>query len=60
MEVNVGGICGSNNDTLPPVGEVVRAIELGNRTGISCSDIVSSQNLTSVMLISLLTLYVEL
>jgi len=56
----VEGICGSCSCTLPLMGEVVRALELGNMAGISRSDIVSGGRLTFVMAVSLPALYVEL
>jgi len=60
LKFNIEGICGSCCGTLPIVGEVVRAIDLGNRAGISHSDIVGSWRLNSIMVIGLPAPYIEL
>jgi len=59
LKFNVEGIYGSCSCTLPLVVEVVRAKRLGKRAGISHSDVVGDQRLTSIMVVSLPAPYVE-
>jgi len=56
---NRSGMNGNCNCTLPPVEDPVRAIGLGNGTGVSNLGVIGGQQMASIMVTSLPTPYIE-